>query len=82
MPESDEQFLTVAETAKRLKLANETVRRLIRDGHLRAFRVPGGRHFRIPLDAIEELVKANEQGPPAEPAEPTVSSTPPVAGDS
>jgi excisionase family DNA binding protein len=53
MPGQKEEFLTVEETAKRLKLSIFTLR-----DYLRAGKVPGikvGRHWRVPESALTEM---------------------------
>jgi excisionase family DNA binding protein len=47
------KFYTVDETAEILKVAPETVRRLLRSGRLRGVKV--GRSWRIPERAIEDF---------------------------
>jgi excisionase family DNA binding protein len=61
MPDNDE-LLTVAEVARRLKLHEETIRRYIREGRLRAIRL--GRTqagYRIRASAVELFLSNNEQ---------------------
>lgn len=52
-------YLTVAETAAKLKLHQDTVYRMIRDGELKAARF--GRRWRIPVSAIEEAERRPEE---------------------
>ena len=49
-----DDFLTVAEVARRLRLAPRTVRKRISDGDLAAVRAPGERLWRIPVSAYWE----------------------------
>ena len=51
-----ERFYTVAEIAARLRVEAVTVRRWIRSGKLKAFRLPGGREIRVPWRAIAALL--------------------------
>jgi excisionase family DNA binding protein len=55
-------MLTVAEVAQRLSISAGQVRRLIAHGRLRALDVGlgGRRSWRVPLDALEELVTCRE----------------------
>lgn len=61
----DEVFLTVAETAQRLRLSPTSVRRLITSGRLHASRMAirgstRGR-WRVPLGAVRAYVKSTSQ---------------------
>lgn len=64
-------LLTIQETAQMLRLSDDTVRRQIKEGSLRAFQVrttPTGRvQYRIPSEAVLELLG---QAAPADPLEP------------
>lgn len=53
--------LTVPQIARRYGLAEETVRRHIREGRLRAFRFTDERH-RVSSDAVAEWIRSLEQG--------------------
>jgi excisionase family DNA binding protein len=54
----DEEMLTVEEACKRLKLHEETVRRWIRTGRLRATRLGFGRAgYRIPASEVERILR-------------------------
>lgn len=62
------QMLTLPETAERLALHPETVRRMIGRGELAAVKV--GRHWRVPQSALEELeavATANTATPDVQP---------------
>lgn len=59
------RLLTVADVAKRLDCAPETVRRRIRAGRLRAMR--DGGLLRVPEDALAEYVVASSTLPAATP---------------
>jgi len=50
-------YLTTAEVAKKLRVSIWTVRNLIKDGKLTAFRV--GAQWRIPAKEIEDIVERN-----------------------
>ncbi len=50
-------YLTTAEVAKKLRVSIWTVRNLIKDGKLTAFRV--GAQWRIPSKEIEDIVERN-----------------------
>ena len=50
-------YLTTAEVAKKLRVSIWTVRNLIKDGKLTAFRV--GAQWRIPVKEIEDIVERN-----------------------
>jgi excisionase family DNA binding protein len=50
------QFLTVAEVARRLRVSNMTVYRLVNSGQLPAVRV--GRGYRIRTDDVHKYLKA------------------------
>lgn len=54
--------LTVADVAKQLRTTPRTVQRWIKDGRLRAVRLPGGRSYRIyqrDVDAALEVIEAS-----------------------
>jgi excisionase family DNA binding protein len=57
LPAPRPSFLTVAEVAEQMRVSGMTVYRLIHAGSLRAVRV--GRSFRVPQDAVEDLVVAS-----------------------
>ena len=44
MEKRADEFLTLTEAAKELRLSVSTLKRYIRDGHLRSYRTPGGGH--------------------------------------
>ena len=50
-----EELLTVAEVAKRLRVRQETVRRYIKDGSLKALTLPGG-DYRVRESDVEALL--------------------------
>ena len=54
------ELLTVAETAKLLRVSPITVRRRIADGQLDAVRV--GKGIRVPMDAIERFLRPADDG--------------------
>lgn len=56
----DQELLTTADVAHRLRVNSETVRRLIRTGRLGAIRV--GRNFRIPQDEYERYATPERFG--------------------
>ena len=90
----DEEFLTVAEIAERLKLNQQTLRNWIEQGQLPAVRI--GRRVRIRRSDFERLVQegysgrasnslTQQQGPTAEDfwsGEPIGITPPPQAGNS
>ncbi len=53
--------LTVAETAKALRVHEDSVRRWIEAGTLEAYRLPGGT-YRIPVEAVDGLKLKKEGG--------------------
>lgn len=53
---SSTRFVTVAEVAKRLRVSNMTVYRLVKSGQLPAVRV--GRGYRIPEADLERYLEA------------------------
>lgn len=58
------QPLTVAQVADQLKTSSRTVQRWIKEGRLRAVRLPGGRSYRIyqaDVDAALEVVETREE---------------------
>lgn len=54
-PDSDVEFLTVAEVAARMRVSKMTVYRLVHNGDLEAIRV--GRSFRVPDEAVQEYLR-------------------------
>ncbi|HUM44231.1 MAG TPA: helix-turn-helix domain-containing protein [Fervidobacterium sp.] len=50
-------YLTVQEVAKKLRISPWTVRNLIKDGKITAFRV--GAQWRVPVKEIEDIEKRN-----------------------
>lgn len=57
------ELLTVAETAKRLRVGEVTVRRWIREGKLPASTTLGG-HFRIPSNVVDDIATPTREGAP------------------
>jgi excisionase family DNA binding protein len=75
---SNEEFLTIAETADRLKLTQQTIRNWIDQGELVAVRV-GRRRMRVRTSDLERFIEAGltaepepDQPPATEAAEPAV----------
>lgn len=69
-PAQPDEFLTVGEVARRLRVTNMTIYTAIHEGRLEAVRV-GRRTFRIPLEAYRAYTSttksASETGQLAEP---------------
>lgn len=59
--ESLTKFLTVAQTARRLRCSAPIVRKAIRTGKLRAVWV-GPRVIRVPLSALDDMARGNGKG--------------------
>ena len=60
----EERLLTVREVADRLRSSPETVRRWLRGGKLRGFRLGGTKlGYRIPEQELERLLHFTDQGP-------------------
>lgn len=57
--EKEKEFLTLQEVAERLRISRPTVRNLIRDGKLSAFRA-GERVFRVSVKELEEFISFQE----------------------
>ena len=53
----DRAMVTPFEAASLLNVCTETIRRMIRAGNLRACRVGGGTHLRIPISEIYRIIK-------------------------
>jgi len=51
------EMLTVAEVAKKLKTSRATVRRYIRRGLLVAYKLGGGKDWRIPEKAVDDFIQ-------------------------
>jgi excisionase family DNA binding protein len=68
MPESEDELLTVAEIAERLKLNQQTVRNWIDAGKLPAIRV--GRRVRVQQSALDEFMGMQDDEPTQAPAGP------------
>lgn len=52
---TQQTHVTIKETARRLDMSQQTVRRLIADGKLPAYRVPGTRVIRVRTADLEGL---------------------------
>jgi excisionase family DNA binding protein len=64
---ADEELLTVAEVARRLRLSQETIRRWIRGGKLQAIRIGSDRAgFRIRRTEIDQLLEPKQLPLPRE----------------
>ena len=60
---SDEEFVTVDEAAKRLKVHPETIRRWIRSGAMRGNLIGGDRAgYRVPASDVELRLRGQRQG--------------------
>ena len=57
MSETAEAFLTVPETAERLRLSRPSVYRLISGGVIPGVRLGGA--IRVPADGLEDAIRAN-----------------------
>ena len=57
----DDELLTIAQTAKYLKLSEKTIRRLISESRLIASKV-GNRTWRIKASDIENYIQTNNNG--------------------
>lgn len=67
---ADEELLTVAEVARRLRLSEETIRRWIRGGKLQAIRIGSDRAgFRIRRSEIDQLLEPKQLPLPREDAD-------------
>jgi excisionase family DNA binding protein len=53
---AEDEALTVAEVAKRLKLSQETVRRWLRDGKLRGVRFSDAGGWRVRTSEVERVL--------------------------
>lgn len=61
------RFYSISEVANILGISNVTIRALIRQGRLKAFRLGSQRAtFRIPSDALDEFVAQNSLSPARE----------------
>lgn len=52
------KYFTVAETAERLNLSEQTIRRWIREGRLKAAKL--GRSYMVSIDSIKSLITNEE----------------------
>lgn len=57
----EDKLLTVTQVAERLAVCGDTVRRWLKEGSLRGYRIAGYR-WRIPENAIDEFLKRNAGG--------------------
>lgn len=58
---AEQELLTVAEVAERLRVSEETVRRWLRTGRLRGIRLPTERvGWRIPASVIDDLLQPKQ----------------------
>lgn len=55
-----DDWLTVTEAMQRLKCSRETLRRYIKEGRLRAYRLGGKRNLRFQAEDIEKLLQPME----------------------
>jgi excisionase family DNA binding protein len=55
-PRVTNQFVSIADTAEFIGVDTRTVRNMISDGRLRAYRLAGGRTFRIRRSDLEALL--------------------------
>jgi excisionase family DNA binding protein len=55
-PRVTNQFISITDTAEFIGVETRTVRNMISDGRLRAYRVAGGRTFRIRRSDLEALL--------------------------
>lgn len=55
----DGQYLTVGEVAEQYRTTARTVQRWIREGRLRAVRLPGGRSYRINKADLDAAIEAS-----------------------
>jgi excisionase family DNA binding protein len=56
---AEEKFYTVSEVAVMLRITVQTIRRMIKEGELPAFRIRG--EWRIRQSAIDEFIRKNEK---------------------
>ena len=54
------ELLTVAEVAKKLHLRRETIRRYIKEGHLKALILPGG-DYRVEEKRVRALLHSTSE---------------------
>lgn len=55
-PDLNERYYTIAEAAEAFDLGANTIRRYMRDGKLKFYRVAGDRNVRIPESSIREFL--------------------------
>jgi excisionase family DNA binding protein len=59
------RWLTVAEIVNELRVHEQTVRRWIREGHLRAYNFGGKTGYRIKTEDFEAFLEDRAEGAPA-----------------
>ena len=59
----DARALTPEEVAERLRVDVRTVHQWLREGDLRGFKLPGGRHWRIPIEEVERIERGTVSDP-------------------
>lgn len=69
MTTEQKEFLTTDEVADRLGVSAQTVWRWIKQGQLRGFK-PGGKHYRIRQEDLDEFLASREVQPVKAPEEP------------
>ena len=62
---SQERWFTVAENVESLKVHEQTVRRWIREGQLRAYNFGGKTGYRIKEGDLEAFLESRAEGPSA-----------------
>lgn len=58
-PERSDSYLTVAEIADEYRTTQRTVQRWIREGRLKAVRLPGGRSYRVHRSDLAAALEAS-----------------------
>jgi excisionase family DNA binding protein len=53
----NDKQLTISEAAKRLGVSRNTMRRLVDEGKVRGWRIPGSKHRRVPESEIVRLTE-------------------------
>lgn len=53
----EKHYLTSSEAAARLRITQQHVARLVRDGRLPAFRIGAGRKLLIPEESVEQALR-------------------------
>jgi excisionase family DNA binding protein len=62
--ETRPELLTIDETAEFLRVSDKTVRRMLNDGRLKGVNI--GRQWRIPREALEEIIQRGGTDSPAQ----------------